>query len=190
MTDEYVTGKQLDQAQEQIDNDPNAVYAENMKSERAANLLDQINPDNLLTDIEHRIRGEKKNVYTQKWEVSPDHKQVSEKLLSNFISFLGAVLNQNTSMSNFSADEINNMMENIIKYIAKEMTVNDELYGLVEDYTEMDRIAIIICTACFATFKQALNGSLSRRVFGTMKLHGDLNEDNKPNFKDALAFWK
>lgn len=190
ITEEYVAEKQLDQSQQQIDNDPNAVYAENMKSERAANLLDQINPDNLLTDIEHRIRGEKKNVYTQKWEASKDHKPVSEKLLSNFMSFLGAVLNQNTSMSNFSSDEINNMMEIIIKYIGKEMTVNDELYELVEDYTEMDRIAIIICTACFSTFKQAMNGALSRRVFGTMKLHGDLNEDSKPNFKDALAFWK
>ncbi len=190
ISEENVVETQLNQAQQQIDNDPNAVYAETMKSERAANLLDQINPDNLLTDIEHRIRGEKKNVYTHKWEVNPEHKQVSEKLLSNFISFLGAVLNQNTSMSNFSVDEINNMMENIIRYIGKEMTVNDELYGLVEDYTEMDRIAIIICTTCFATFKQAMNGSLSRRVFGTMKIHGDLNDDNKPNFKDALSFWK
>jgi hypothetical protein len=191
MTEEQIAKTQLNQAQQQIDNDPNAVYASNMRDERTANLLEQINPDNLLTDIEHRIRGEKKNVYTQQWEkISKDQKQISEKLVSNFMSFLGAILNQNTSMSNFSSDEINSMMEMIIRYISKDLTVNDEEYDIVEDYTEMDRISIIICTTCFATLKQAMNGSLSRRVFSTMKLNGNLNDDKKPGYADALAFWK
>ena len=189
ITEEYVAGKQLQQNQQQIDGDPNAVYADNMKDERAANLLNQINPDNLLTDIEHRIRGEKKNPYSQKWEKTEGQKQISEKLISSFMSFLGSILNQNTSMSNFSTNEINNMMEIIIHYVAKDLDVNDEEYGLYEDYPEMDRIGIIICSTCFSTLKQALNGGLSRRVFSTIRLSGNLDDD-KTGGQNPFAFWK
>ena len=52
-----------EQQDKQIANDPNAMYADMAREERATNILAQINPDNLLTDIEHRIRGEKKDVY-------------------------------------------------------------------------------------------------------------------------------
>lgn len=198
ITEETVAKRQLEQTDRQIDQkdqamnrDPNAIIAGDLKQERTANLLDQINPDNLLSDIEHRIRGEKKNVYTQEWEpISANAKPISEDLISNFMSFLGSILNQNTSMSNFSSDEINSLMEMIISYVGKDLTVNDEEYGIVEDYTEMDRIAIIICTTCFATLKQAMNGQQSKRIFGTMNLSGNLNENKKPGMGEALAFWK
>lgn len=191
ITESDIAKAQIEQGQEQLDNDPNAIYAENMRNERTANLLDQINPDNLLSDIEHRIRGEKKNTYTKQWEAyKGEQKEISELLISTFMSFLGATLNQNTSMSNFSMDEINDMMEMIIRYVKDELTVNDMEYGLEEDYTEMTRIGMIICSACFATFKQALNGNLSKRVFATMRVSADLNEKPKSGVAETLAFWK
>ena len=88
------------QQDKQIENDPNAMYADVLREERATNILAQINPDNLLTDIEHRIRGEKKDMGGQWIVISTKGKKVSEELVANFISFLGSILNQNTSMSN------------------------------------------------------------------------------------------
>ncbi len=191
LTEEEVAQKQLNQGQQQIDNDPNAVYANAMREEKATNLLNQLNPDNLLSDIEQRIRGKKKNIYTQQWEdISKNPKPISEKLISNFMSFLGSILNQNTSMSNFSADEINNIMETIISYVASDLITNDEEYGIVEDYTEMTRIGNIILITCFATFKQAMNGALSRRVFGSITMHSNMENANQPSMASALAFWK
>ncbi len=182
---------QLGQQQQQIDNDPNAIYADTLRKEGTANLLDQLNPDNLLVDIEHRIRGEKKDPYSNSWiAISTDRKPISEKLVSNFISFLGAILNQNTSMSNFSADEINNMMEMIVTWIGIDLDVNDQEYGIEDDYPEMWRIAHIISMSCFATFKQAMNGMLSKRIFGSLKVDAHLTDTSKSGMKDALAFWK
>ena len=191
ITEEQLALTQLDQKQQQIDNDPNAIYADTLRKEGTANLLDQLNPDNLLVDIEHRIRGEKKDPYSNKWiPISKDQKPISEKLVSNFISFLGSILNQNTSMSNFSADEINNMMHMIVTYIGIDLDVNDEVYGIKGDYPEMWRIAHIISISCFSTFKQAMNGMLSKRIFGSLKVDAHLTDTNKSGVQDALAFWR
>ena len=189
LSEEDVARSQMSQTQQQIDNDPNAVYAESLRSEKTANLLSQLNPDNLLSDIEQRIRGKKKNIYTQQWEdISSTPKKISEDLISNFMSFLGSVLNQNTSMSNFSADEINGIMQLIIDYVADDLDSNDEEYDIVGDYTEMTRIGNIICITCFATFKQAMNGKLSQRVFGSITMKSNLDDGSKPG--SAFAFWK
>ncbi len=71
-----------------------------------------------------------------------------------------------------------------------DMTVNDEKYGIKENYTEMTRIGNIICITCFATFKQAMNGSLSRRVFGSLKMDASLINNPKKSLSDALKFWQ
>lgn len=190
MTEEQAAMIGFNQHQQQIDNDPNAIYADTLRKEGTANLLDQLNPDNLMVDIEHRIRGEKKDPYSNQWISGNTKKPVSEKLITNFMSFLGAILNQNTSMSNFSGDEINNMMEMIITYVGVDLVVNDEEYGIVENYPEMWRVANIITMSCFATFKQAMNGSLSRRIFGSLKVNASLTEAPNNPLKDALAIWK
>lgn len=191
LSEDDINRKQFQQSQQQLDQDPNAIYADTLRSEKAANLLDQLNPDNLLSDIEQRIRGMKKNVYTQQWEsISKNPKVISEKLISTFMSFLGAILNQNTAMSNFSSDEINNIMLTIISYVSTELTTNDEEYGIEEDYTEMTRIGNIICIACFATFKQAMNGAHSKKVFGSMTVHSNLDNKDQNSIASALAIWK
>ncbi len=191
ITEGDIAAAQINQNQQQIDNDPNAIYADTLRKEGTANLLDQLNPDNLLSDIEHRIRGEKKDLYSNQWvPISKGQKPISEKLVSNFMSFLGAILNQNTSMSNFSADEINNMMEMIVVYVGIDLDVNDKEYGIEDNYPEMWRVAHIISISCFATFKQAMNGMLSKRIFGSLKVDAHLTDTNKSTMKDALAFWK
>ncbi|GAH02265.1 unnamed protein product, partial [marine sediment metagenome] len=99
-----------------------------------------IKPDNLMVDIEHRIRGEKKDPYSEKWVPRiVGAKAISEELIGNFMSFLGAYLNNNTSMSNFCNDEINNIMCSIIEYVAEDLTVNAGTYDIKGNYTEMTR---------------------------------------------------
>lgn len=177
--------------QQQAENDPNSIYADTLREDKISNFIQQINPDNLLVDIEHRIRGEKKNPYTLQWEpISAGQKPMSEALVVNFVSFLGSILNQNTSLSHFTANEINNIMEVIIEYIRDDLTDNDEEYEIVGDYTEMTRIGNILCISVFATLKQALNGNLARRVFSSLKVSASLTEEKKHGIKEAIQFWK
>ena len=115
---------------------PDSVYADLMREDKVRNIISQINPDLLLEDIEHRIRGEIKDRFTLEWRpISKQHKPISEILIGNYISFLGAILTQNTSLSNFKGSEINNLMGMIIDYIISDLTDNDELYGFVKTTT-------------------------------------------------------
>lgn len=180
--------------------DPNSLYADYMREEKIRNVIEQINPDLLLEDIEHRIRGEKKNRLTQQWELISRERTTSEILISNYISFLGSVLNQNTSLSNFSSGEINNIMSMVVDYIRDDLSDNAELYGFLQydkynneiiDFNEMTRIGNIICMSTFAVLKRAQNGMEARRLFSALKVTENLSD--KPQgkgFPDIFKFWK
>jgi len=178
------------QQQNQIDNDPNSLYADNIREEKVTNILQQINPDNLLSDIEHRIRGEKKD-YTGEWvTISQTKHPVSEELISDFISFLGCILNQNTSMSNFTPQEINNLMDLIRNWVMQHLVVNAERYGIEGQYSEYDRIAHIICATCFTVLKRAQGGKESFRIFKILKLTDSNNQgEKKGGFMENFKFW-
>jgi hypothetical protein len=114
--------------------DPNSVYADSMREDKIKNVIAQLNPELLLTEIEHRIRGEKK-VYSSGveigWErISKDEPLVSEELVQNYVAFLNAYLTQNNSLSNFSPEEINRIMEVVVDYIRDDLSDNSERYGL------------------------------------------------------------
>ena len=124
---------QREMQEKQQEGDPNSVYADSMREEKVSNIIAQLNPEALLVEIEHRIRGEKKNHITGQWEtISKDGVKVSEELVQNYISFLNAYLTQNNSLSNFSPPEINNIMEVVIDYIRDDLSDNSIKYGLTK----------------------------------------------------------
>ena len=185
--DEQKFAKQ--QQDDQLASDPNSLYADVLREEKVTNILQQINPDNLLTDIEHRIRGEKKD-YTGQWVlISKTAKPISEELVANFISFLGCILNQNTSMSNFKEDEINNLMGMIIDWVKRDLVTNAKRYEIEGQYTEYDRIAYIICSTCFAVFKRALHGKEAGRVFKMMRVSESISPEKKNKLAENFKFW-
>jgi len=169
----------------------NNLYHDTLKEEKITNIISQLNPDNLLSDIEFRLRGYKKNRFTGTWEKLKGHKEISEILISRFISFLGGILNDNTRFSNYSAGEINNVMGEIIGFVKDDLSDNDEEYGIVGDYDEMTRIGHIICINTFSVLKRALNGMESRRIFATLRVTENVNpQQQKKGIMDALQFWK
>lgn len=124
----------LEQEKIRQEQDPNSMYADYLREEKVANVIQQLNPDNLLEDIEHRIRGEKKNKFTSEWEKINDksEKEISELLIEHYVSFLGSLLNQNTSLSNFTNNEINNLMSMIVDHLRDDLADNAEDYGFVK----------------------------------------------------------
>ena len=124
---------QREMQNKQLNNDPNSVYADSMREEKIRNVIAQLNPELLLTEIEHRIRGEKKNHYTEQWEsIKKEGQLVSEELVQNYVSFLNVYLTQNSSLSNFSPEEINNIMSVVIEYIRDDLSDNSERYGFTK----------------------------------------------------------
>lgn len=135
---------QREMQENQINNDPNSVYADSMREDKMKNIIAQLNPELLLSDIEHRIRGEMKNPVTEQWELikKEGEKKISEELVQNYISFLSVYLTQNNSLSNFSTDEINSIMEVVINYVKDDLSDNAEKYGLTQK-KEVERKVIV-----------------------------------------------
>ncbi len=123
--------------------DPNSLYADFMKQEEVKNVIQQLNPDVLVEDIEHRIRGEKKDRFTGEWvPIGKTGVNVSELLIQRYISFLSSYLNQNTSLSNYSTREINNLMQLVVNHIKYDLADNSEEYGFVK-VNEIEVTAVV-----------------------------------------------
>ena len=176
--------------QQQIDNSPDTIYADNLREEKIANIISQLDPDNVLTDMEHRLRGEKK-VSGNNWiPIYQNKKPVSEELISDAISFAGAFINQSTVMGNLSTDEINGIMSQIvIPTVRDSLIVKAKDYGIDEQYQEWSRIGHIICASIFIVLKRSWKGSESNKIFRMLKVTENVGGTKKNKLRDNLKFW-
>ena len=168
------------------------VYSDLMREERIANIISQLNPDNILEEIEYRLKGCKRNRMTGTWvKIDPNAPEIPAKLISNFMSFLSSILNNNTTFSNFKSIDINKIMGLIIEYIVDDLSSNAEAYGLHENYTDRTKIGMIVCGTCYTCFKRALEGSEARRFFAALKVVENQmqNQQSKKHFLDHFKLW-
>jgi hypothetical protein len=168
-----------------------AVYADYVREKKIENLLSQINPDNILADIEARLKGFRKDIYTGQWVINKNHLEVNELLVSRFISFLGAFLNNDITLSNFNEQEINRIMYAVIEFIIDDFRTHSDEYN-IHDYSERTRIGLVICSTVFATLKRAMNGNEASRIFKSLRIGEQLNpgQQQQKSFIDSLKFWK
>ena len=169
------------------------VYASQIQEDRVKNVLQQIAPDNQLMDLQWRIKGYVRDVTSGTWiKVEKNAPEPHPILVSRYISYLSSILNQNTTFSNYSSQEINSVMSLVIKWIVDDLDSNAEIYGLEDDYTERSRIGMIILNSTFSSFKRSLNGTESRRIFKALNMRESLSgeSENKGGLKQALSFWK
>jgi hypothetical protein len=170
-----------------------AIYADYVQEKKIENILAQINPDNLLADIEARIKGYRKDILTNKWIRMVNAPEVSPILIGNFMSFLSAMLNNNTTLSNFRDKEINMIMRAVIKYVVDDLRSNSMIYGIEKNYSERTRVGLIVCATVFTTLKRAQNGMEAGRIFRAVKIGENNNpygDQKKGGFTESLKFWK
>jgi hypothetical protein len=158
--------------------------------QQLSNIVSQINPETLLTDMEWRIRGYKKNYSTQQWEpIVKGQKPVSDLLVKNVISYTSPLLTNNVTLSNYTDDEINRLMKLIITHLIQDMKQNAKNYGLENDYAERNRIMQIVCTSAFSSLKRGLKGNESSKFWKSLTLSGDTGNDmpqQKKSWRDYL----
>ena len=182
----------MDQPQQPLPPRSDDIYATQMQEDRVANLIAQISPDNQLMELQWRIKGYIKNPRTMRWkktnEAAPEP---SALLVSNYISFLSSILNQNTTLSNYSTHEINALMKIIIRWVTDDLRTNAVAYNIGSNYTERSRIGHILLIFTYSAFKRALNGQESRRIFRALSVAENISPQSQPRgFLDALQFWK
>ena len=172
---------------------PDDIYASHQQKERVENLVDQISPDHQLMDLQWRIKGYIKDPVSKMWvKINEKSPEINPILVSRYISYLSSILNQNTTLSNYSSDEINRIMSLLIKWIVDDLRCNAEEYGLGSNYSEWSRIGHIMLNTTFAAFKRAQNGMESKRIFKILNLNEAYSpvDQKKQGVMDALKFWK
>jgi len=139
-----------------------------------------------------RIKGYRKDMMTQAWvKIDENSPEPNPLLVSRFISYLSSLLNQNTSISNLSENQINKLMALVIEYIVDDLDTNAETYGMISDFTERTRIGQIILNSVFMVLNRALNGQEAKRMWGTLNVTESMLPDQKRGgFLEALKFWK
>lgn len=171
---------------------PNELYANAIQEERIKNVISQLDPDNQLQEIELRIRGYKKNMVSGDWEkIDENIPEPPKQLVAKFVSYLGAIMNQNTTQGNLSEQQVNKIMKLVIEYIVDELDCNDELYNLQDNYTEKTRIGDIIINSTFFVLTRALNGQEAKRIWNALTLTENFSvAPQKNKLFEALKFWK
>ena len=168
------------------------LYANVIQEEKIKNIISQLDPENQLKEIEMRIRGYKKNTFSQDWEkIDPDSPEPPRLLIMRFISYLSSMMNQNTTQSNLSEQQVNALMRLVISYVSDELDSNAGLYNLENNYTERTRIGHIILNSTFFVLNRALNGQEAKRMWKAMSLSESFSQQPpKSKLKEALAFWR
>lgn len=174
---------------------PNSVssdelYAQTYNEERIKNIIAQISPSNELEEIELRIKGYKKDLYSGKWERIRDT-SFSDELVSNFMSSLSVFMNTNVTLGNLSERELAGIMKLLIEFVTDYIDDHADEYGFGTDYSERTRIADIFLYSIFFTLKRSLNGSEARRFWSRLSLNenASMNPINQ-NKSDWWKFWK
>lgn len=179
--------------QQQVPVSSDEMYANMMQEERVKNVISQVSPDNQLYEIEMRIKGYRKNMYTGAWEkISEDAPEPSPLLVQRFVAYLSSLLNQNTALSNFSEFQVNKIMKLVIEYIVDDLNSNAEEYGLESNYTERTRIGHIILNSVFSVLNRALNGQEASRMWKALSLteNSAMTPQKKNTIMESLKFWK
>lgn len=168
--------------------------ADMLQTQKVQNIISQLNPDNVLEDIEFRLRKMRKDNQQGTWKpINPKDKPVSDDLVSNTISMLSSVLNINTTHSNFNEQEINGIMELIIDNMLQDLSTNANAYGIKNDYTERNRILFIVCGTCSAALRRALKGNESQKFWRSATISGAIDtqepQRQQPSLKEMLKIW-
>lgn len=184
------------QVVQQVPVSSDELYANALQEDRIKNVIAQISPDTQLYDVEMRIRGYRKKGSRGNWvKVDDKAPEVNATLVSRYISYLGSIMNQNTSLTNLSGMQINKIMARVIEYISDDLDANAHEYGLHDDYTERTRIGHIILNSTFMVLNRALNGMESRRLWRSLSLieSSSMGQPQKKGFLgqlgEAAKFW-
>jgi len=170
------------------------IYAGQLHEDKIKNIISQISPENQLTEIEMRIRGYKKDITSGQWvkinPKCPENKRLN-LLIDRYISYLSAIMNQNTTMGNLSGMQITAIMKQVIEWLTDDLDANAEEYGLGGVYTERTRIGHIFFNSTFLVLNRSLNGVEARRMWASLSL----SESSNPNMQgqnksEWWKFWK
>jgi len=162
-----------------------------------SNVLDQINPQMIIDNLDHSLKGEIFNKESGMWVINPSGKPlVNNNCRGAVISYITGLLTNNTTMAIIQPKELSGIMDSVIETITRTFVVNLEEFGFVPpgpgydvgqycnqgtpDTARMTQVANMVYSIVFLTLSRALKGMESKKVFSSLSMTDNLNYSPPP----------
>jgi len=153
-----------------------------------SNVLDQIDPQSIIDNFNHALKGEYFNKEKGVWEFAGDGTPlVNDSCRSWIISYLTAIMNKSSTLGTIDKLQFSSLMDGIIRNVTREFVSNLEKFGFVPkgpdylnsnyynrgipDSSRMDTVAEAIYQRAFMIYSRSVNGMDSRKIFGSLSMH-------------------
>lgn len=151
------------------------------------NVVDQINPQQIIDNLDHALKGEFYNKETGTWEMNSSGKSlVNDSCRGAIISYVTGLLTNNTTMSIINENQLSHIMDSVIQTITRTFVVNLEEFGFVPpgpkystgvfenkgtpDSARMGQVANMVYSIVFLVLTRALKGMESRKIFSSLSM--------------------
>ena len=160
-----------------------------------SNVVSQIDPSTIINNLDHALAGEFFNEKTNSWQLNPSKKPlVNASCRGAVISYVTGILNNNSTLSIISQQQLGFIMEGVVESITRMFVSNLEEFGFVPpglgynkgvymnigtpDSARMTMVANMVYSTLFLTLSRALNGMESRKIFSSLSLNDSMNFSN------------
>lgn len=165
------------------------------EEEKVNNIVGQIDPQRILDNLNHALKGEYYSKEEGIWI------KVGDELINNagrgwIISFFTSIMNNASTMGIVSEKQFSSLMEGIINTVTREFRCNLERFGFVPpglgfkdgryenkgtpDTSRMSTISEMIYQRAFVIYSRSLNGSESKRIFSSLKMSDTMGYGGMP----------
>lgn len=182
---------------------PQRILPPAMSEEQVTNIVGQIDPQRILDNLNHALKGEYYDKERGRWV------KVGEELINDagrgyVISFMTSILNNASTMGTIDEKQFSGLMKGVIETVTREFKYNLERFGFVPkgegyekgdyqnkgtpDTSRMTTVAEMIYQRAFIVYSRSIKGSESKRIFKSTSLRGELGsgQNNKKGFFSRL----
>lgn len=108
------------------------------------NIVAQIDPQNIVDNFNHALKGEYFNKETGEWKMNASGKPlVNDSCRGWIISYLSALMNNASTMGTINEKQFSHLMEGVIRSVKREFVCNLEYFGFVKPSEKIEVTAIL-----------------------------------------------
>jgi len=160
-----------------------------MSEEEVTNIVGQIDPQRILDNLNHSLKGEYFNKEKGSWEKVGDE-LVNTSCRGWIVSQMTSFMNNASTMGILQEQQVSYLMEGVIGLVTKEFRCNLELFGFVPPgkyYTEgkyenkgnpntsrMNSVSEMIYRAALLVLTRSLKGTESSRIFKSLSMNDSM----------------
>jgi len=184
--DNDVPEQEVDYVQQASFQDPNS-YLQHQRLKELQNLaMWELNPQDILDQLEHYYKGERWNQQEQKWEKKFDG-YLDDEYAAELVNFLASYVNKINFLNDYEEEQINERSWEARKAVALWIRYNYRRAQI--DKKDFDMILIPTDAMIYGAYKKSLKGG-ERRFLGTVHQTQEMTNRNQNQKKGITGIFK